>query len=65
MLAAGQAMGLTAEATAAQHPRPEVAHRPVGDAPPVSVLLAWWVDSPPAELESFLRLVRDEYAGRR
>jgi DNA-binding transcriptional LysR family regulator len=62
VIAAGQALGLTAEATAAQHRRPGVVYRPVRDAPQVPVLLAWWAASPPADLESFLALVREEYA---
>lgn len=44
--AAGQAMGLTSEATARQHARPGAPCRPVQDAPPVEVHLAWWRDSP-------------------
>jgi DNA-binding transcriptional LysR family regulator len=61
-IAAGQAVGLTAEATAAQHLRPGVVYRPVRDAPPVDVRLAWWSDRPPAGLETFAELVREEYA---
>jgi hypothetical protein len=61
-IAAGQALGITAEATAAQHRRPGVVYRLVRDAPHVTVQLAWWADSPPAGLEPFLRLVRERYA---
>ena len=61
VIAAGQAVGISAEATAAQHPRPGVVYRLVRDAPPVAVRLAWWADSPPAELEALLELVRDAY----
>jgi DNA-binding transcriptional LysR family regulator len=63
VIAAGQAVGMTAEATARQHPRPGVVYRPVRDAPPVQVRLAWWAGGPPPGLEAFLRLVREQYAG--
>jgi DNA-binding transcriptional LysR family regulator len=61
-IAAGQAIGLTAEATTAQHRRPGVVYRPVRDAPRVDVLLAWWADRPPPGLEAFAGLVREQYA---
>ncbi|MGK5171707.1 LysR family transcriptional regulator [Geodermatophilus sp. CPCC 205761] len=62
VIAAAQAVGVTAEATARQHPRPGVVYRPVRDAPPVAVRLAWWAASPPDELEPLLQLVRERYA---
>jgi hypothetical protein len=60
-IAAGQALGLTAAATVSQHPRPGVVYRPVRDAPPVPVLLAWRAENPPALLPSLLRLVAEAY----
>jgi hypothetical protein len=62
VIAAGQALGMTAEATAAQHPRPGVVYRRVRDAPPVPVRVAWWADSPPKNLDPLVRLVREHYA---
>jgi DNA-binding transcriptional LysR family regulator len=62
VIAAGQAVGISAEATAAQHPRPGVVYRPVRDAPPVPVWLAWWAGSPPAELAALRRLLGEQYA---
>jgi hypothetical protein len=59
---AGQAVGISAEATTAQHRRPGVVYRLVRDAPPVPVRLAWWADSPPPGLDALLELVRAEYA---
>jgi hypothetical protein len=53
---------MTAEATAAQYPRPGLVYRPVRDAPPVSVWLAWWRDDPPPHLPELIRLVRTAYA---
>ena len=61
VIAAGQALGVTAEATASQHPRPGVVYRPVRDAQPVPVWLAWWADSPPPHLEKLVQLVCEEY----
>ena len=61
-IAAGQAVGISAEATTAQHPRPGVAYRVVRDAPPIPVWLAWWADSPPPNLDAFVRLVCEQYA---
>lgn len=46
VIAADQAVGITSEAAARQHPRPGVTYRPVRDAPPVAVHLAWRRDSP-------------------
>lgn len=63
VIAAGQAVGISAEATAAQHPRPGVAYRPLRDAPPLPVWLAWWADSPPPNLDAFVHLVCEQYAG--
>ncbi|WP_336026371.1 LysR family transcriptional regulator [Geodermatophilus sp. FMUSA9-8] len=61
-IAAGQVAGVTAEATARQHPRPGVAYRPLRDAPPVPVDLAWWADAPPPGLPRLLELARGRYA---
>ena len=61
LIAAGQAVGVTAEATANQNPRPGVAYRPVRDAPPIPVRLAWWRDNPPAELPELVAQIRTVY----
>jgi DNA-binding transcriptional LysR family regulator len=62
VIAAGQAIGMSSEATAAQHRRPGVVYRPVRDAPPVQVWLAWWADSPPPGLDALVRLLTEQYA---
>lgn len=64
VIAAGEAVGLTAEATTAQHPRVGVAYRRVRDAPPVDVHLAWRSDSPPAHLADLVALASEAYAGK-
>jgi hypothetical protein len=62
-IAAGQAVGVTSEATANQNPRPGIAYRAVRDAPAIEVLLAWWKDDPPARLEELLALTREAFRG--
>ena len=37
-------LGITPESTVTQYPRPGVVYRPLRDAPPVPVRLAWWRD---------------------
>jgi DNA-binding transcriptional LysR family regulator len=61
LIAAGQAIGITSEATAAQYPRPGVAYRPVRDAQPLPVWLAWWRDEPPVHRNALIRLACDVY----
>ncbi len=61
-IAAGQAVGMTSEATMAQYPRPGVVFRPVRDVPPLPVWLAWWRDDPPALRAELVQLARTIYA---
>lgn len=42
VVASGRCVGVTAEATAQQYPRPGVTYRPLADAEPVVVRFAWW-----------------------
>ncbi|OLB66907.1 MAG: LysR family transcriptional regulator [Actinobacteria bacterium 13_2_20CM_2_72_6] len=63
LIAAGQAVGVTSQATANQNPRPGVAYRAVRDAEPIGVWLAWWRDDPPAHLDELLALVTEAYQG--
>ncbi|MGP3961983.1 LysR family transcriptional regulator [Nonomuraea sp. 3N208] len=62
LIASGQAVGMTAEATANQNPRPGVAYRVVTDAPLIDVRLAWWKDDPPPLLDALLEMTRQLYA---
>lgn len=62
VIATGRAVGISAEATAAQHPRPGIAYLPVTDAPLIDVRLAWWRASPPLRLDRLVDLVRASYA---
>ena len=64
LIAAGQAVGITSEATANQNPRPGVAYRPLRDAPPIPVWLAWWLDDPPQHLNDLVQLAFEAYQQR-
>ncbi|KOV82889.1 LysR family transcriptional regulator [Nocardia sp. NRRL S-836] len=61
LIAAGQAVGMTSEATASLNPRPGVAYRALRDAPPIAVWLAWWKDQPPRHLTDLITLACDAY----
>ncbi|MBB2948263.1 DNA-binding transcriptional LysR family regulator [Actinoplanes lutulentus] len=61
LIAAGQAVGITSEATANQNPRPGVAYRMLRAVPPIEVWLTWWRDDPPAQLNDLIRLSREAY----
>jgi DNA-binding transcriptional LysR family regulator len=62
LVAAGQAIGITAEATTYLHPRAGLRFRPVRDAEPVVVSVAWRRADPPDRLDTLLQLVREAYA---
>ena len=64
LIAAGQAVGVTSEATANQNPRPGVAYRSVRDAPPIEVRLAWWRDDPPPRLADLISMAQSLISGR-
>jgi DNA-binding transcriptional LysR family regulator len=61
-ISTGRCVGMTAESTAHQYPRPGVVYRPVRDAEPIAVRLAWWRDDPhpaaPAAIELLTGLYR-------
>ena len=61
LIAGGQAIGITPEATVHQHIRPGVAYRPVRDATPITVSLAWWRDSQPAHATALVGLASELY----
>jgi DNA-binding transcriptional LysR family regulator len=62
LIASGRAIGISAEATRAQHPRPGIAYRPLENTPPISVWLTWWTDNPPPALEALVDRSRRAYA---
>jgi len=61
MIAAGQAVGMTSEATMAQYPRPGIVYRPVRDAERLPVWLAWWKDETPPLIRELIGLARELY----
>lgn len=63
LVAGGQAVGITPAATVAQHRRAGVVYRPVLDAEPVPVRIAWRRDRPGGRPDALIRLVSEVYAG--
>lgn len=62
-IAGGRRVGMTAESTAHQYRRPGVVYRPVRDADPVAVRLAWWRDDPHPATRAVVGLLTDLYRG--
>ncbi|MEX3106732.1 MULTISPECIES: LysR family transcriptional regulator [unclassified Streptomyces] len=60
-IAGGRSIGMTAESTAHQYPRPGVAYLPVLDAEPVVVRLAWWRDDPHPAAQQAVELLTALY----
>ncbi|WP_406327476.1 LysR family transcriptional regulator [Streptomyces sp. NBC_00203] len=62
-ISTGRCVGMTAESTANQYPRPGIVYRPVRDAEPIAVRLAWWRDdahpAAPAAIELLSELYRE------
>jgi DNA-binding transcriptional LysR family regulator len=61
VITAGQAVGITPEATSNQYRRPGVVFRPLRDAPPVEVLAAWRRHDPHPATEAAVALMTDLY----
>ncbi|MCV7191300.1 LysR family transcriptional regulator [Mycolicibacterium brumae] len=62
LIAAGRAVGTTAEATAHHHPRPGVTYRPITDGPRIPVTLIWWHDHRPRGLDELVDALTQLYA---
>lgn len=60
-IATGGAVGSTAEATVARHPRRGVAYRLLRDAPRIPVVLAWWRDDEARDARSLLGIAHRHY----
>ncbi|MEU6306883.1 LysR family transcriptional regulator [Streptomyces chartreusis] len=63
VISTGRCIGMTAEATAHQYPRPGVVYRPVRDAEPIAVRLAWWRDDPHPAAQAAIELLTALYRG--
>ncbi len=61
VISAGRGIGMTAESTANQYPRPGVVYRPVRDAEPIAVRLAWWRGDPHPAAQAVLELATELY----
>jgi DNA-binding transcriptional LysR family regulator len=57
----GRYVGMTAESTAHQYPRPGIVYRPVRDAEPIAVRLAWWRDEPHPTTQDAVELLTTLY----
>ena len=64
VIAAGRGVGVTAESTVNQYPRPGVVYRPVRDAEPIAVRLAWWRDERHPATTAVIELLTDLYRAR-
>lgn len=61
VISSGRCIGMTAESTAHQYPRPGIAYRPVRDAEPIAVRLAWWRDDPHPATQTAIELLTALY----
>lgn len=61
-VAAGTGVGVTSEATVAQHARAGVSFRPIVDAPRIAVRIAWWRSEPPDAIAALLETATRLYA---
>lgn len=62
VIATGRCVGVTADGTAAQYQRPGVVYRPIRDAEPIAVRLAWWRDEPHPSAVAAVALLTELYA---
>ncbi|MFJ8632047.1 LysR family transcriptional regulator [Streptomyces sp. NPDC093568] len=63
VISTGRYIGVTAEATAHQYPRPGIVYRPLRDAEPIAVRLAWWRDDAPSAAQAVIELLTALYRG--
>ncbi|MFF4168753.1 LysR family transcriptional regulator [Streptomyces sp. NPDC001744] len=63
-IAAGRGVGVSSASTAALHPHPGVTYRPLPDAPPLPVLLAWRDAFPHPATEALVAMAREIVGGR-
>ena len=61
LIGSGRARGITAESTAHQYRRRGLVYRPVRDAPPVPIYIAWSRADPPAEMKEVIELLAGLY----
>ncbi|MEV4333733.1 LysR family transcriptional regulator [Streptomyces sp. NPDC049597] len=61
LISTGRCVGMTAESTANQYPRPGVVYRPVRDVEPIAVRLAWWREDPHPATQAAVELLTTLY----
>ncbi|MGW3733967.1 LysR family transcriptional regulator [Streptomyces sp. NPDC005148] len=61
VISTGRCVGMTAESTANQYPRPGILYRPVRDAESIAVRLAWWRDDPHPATQAAIELLTALY----
>jgi len=61
MISSGRAVGVSAESTGDQYRRAGIVYRPVRDAPPIPVYVAWSRADPPRDRDSVVDLLIDLY----
>lgn len=61
LISTGRCVGMTAESTAHQYPRPGIVYRPVRDAEPIAVRLSWWRDDPHPAGQAVIELITALY----
>lgn len=61
VIATGRCVGVTAESTVDQYPRPGVVFRPLRDATPIAVRLIWWRDDPHPATQCAVSLLTELY----
>ncbi|MDQ1006227.1 DNA-binding transcriptional LysR family regulator [Streptomyces sp. V4I23] len=61
LISTGRCVGMTAESTANQYPRPGVVYRPVRDVEPIAVRLAWWRQDPHPATQAAIELLTALY----
>ncbi|QPK47224.1 LysR family transcriptional regulator [Streptomyces gardneri] len=62
-IAAGRGIGVSSASTAALHPHPGVAYRPLSDAPPLPVVLAWRDAFPHPATDALVAMAREIVSG--
>ncbi|MFV2119191.1 LysR family transcriptional regulator [Streptomyces sp. Act-28] len=60
-ISTGRCVGMTAESTAHQYPRPGIVYRPVRDAEPIAVRLVWWREEPHPSVRDAIELLTTLY----
>ena len=61
LISAGTGVGVTVDSTAYQYPRPGIVYRPVRDAEPIAVRLAWWRGDAPPATQAVIELISALY----